>query len=68
MRPGRRVANEGSESTAAPLLVRAGVEPDAGVVALDAVSAMEQLVSTAKNHRVWEREPRVGKPSAGRYP
>jgi catalase len=51
----------GHVSAAATLLERAGVHPgaDAGIVALEAASAMESLISAAKNHRIWEREPKA---------
>ena len=45
----------GHVAAAGPLLARAGVGADAGVVAVDAAGAMKDLLDAAKNHRVWTR-------------
>ncbi len=45
-----------------PLLDRAGVKPDAGVVAIAAVKAVAKFIAAARNGRVWEREPSLRKP------
>ncbi len=48
----------GHTAAAAPLLQKAGVVPDAGVVTLDTGTAAA-FVGTAKNGRIWNREPSV---------
>jgi len=49
----------GAVDAASPLLQRAGVEPDAGVVTLQGPKDMAAFVTAAKNGRVWDREPKV---------
>ena len=48
--------------TARPLLDRAGVEDDDGVIQLDGDAAIERFVETAKQHRIWAREPKLRTP------
>jgi len=49
----------GAVDAARPLLDRAGVKPDKGVVALRGPKDVAAFVSAAKNGRVWDREPSV---------
>jgi len=49
----------GVGDAAQPLLDRAGVKPDKGVVALRGAKDVAAFVSAAKNGRVWDREPSV---------
>jgi len=49
----------GVVDAAQPLLDRAGVEPDEGVVALRGPKDVAAFVSAAKSGRVWDREPSV---------
>jgi catalase len=49
----------GVVDAAQPLLDRAGVKPDKGVVALRGPKDVAAFVSAAKNGRVWDREPSV---------
>ena len=49
----------GAVAAAQPLLERAGVEPDAGVVALQGPKDATAFVAAAKKGRVWDREPKV---------
>jgi catalase len=41
---------------AAPLLERAGIEPDAGVITIDGAKGIGAFITAAKNGRVWARE------------
>ena len=52
----------GHVTAAAPLLQRAGVEPDAGVVALEGPKAIASFIAAAKGARIWDREPRLRSP------
>ena len=49
----------GHSADAEALMVKAGVEPDAGIVALDGRGGAATFVDTAAKGRVWDREPRV---------
>jgi catalase len=42
-----------------PLVARAGVVPDEGVVAIDGPKDIAAFITAAKNGRVWDREPSV---------
>ena len=44
---------------AKPLLDKAGVMPDAGVIAVDGNGGEKSFVATASKGRVWDREPKV---------
>jgi catalase len=52
----------GHTTGAQPLLDRAGVKPDAGVISLTNLKAIAKFVSAAKKGRVWEREPNLRQP------
>ena len=52
----------GHVATAAPLLERAGIEPDAGVIALEGPRSMAAFVAAARTGRIWEREPKLRHP------
>lgn len=52
----------GYSSQAQPLLDKAGIVPDAGVLELDANGASGKLLRVARNHRVWDREPALRSP------
>ena len=52
----------GHTSGAAPLLKAAGVKSDAGVVPADDDSGIRALLATAKNGRMWKREPKLRSP------
>jgi len=47
----------GHVAAAAPLLERAGVNPDAGVVEIDAGRSISAFITAAKKARIWAREP-----------
>jgi len=49
----------GVVDAARPLLERAGVAPDEGVVAIRGVKDVAAFITAAKNGRVWNREPSV---------
>jgi len=49
----------GVVDAAKPLLDRAGVKPDAGVVAIQGPKDVAAFITAAKNGRIWEREPSV---------
>ena len=49
----------GVVDAARPLLERAGVAPDEGVVAIRGVKDVAAFITAAKNGRVWDREPSV---------
>ncbi len=49
----------GHTSAAAPLLQKANVMNDSGVIALDGASAANTFMATAAKGRIWEREPKV---------
>ena len=51
----------GHVAAAKPLLDAARVVPDAGVVALDP-GTVGAFVAAAKEHRIWDREPKVRTP------
>ena len=52
----------GHVAAAAPLLERAGIEPDAGVIALEGPRSIAAFVAAAKTARIWEREPKLRRP------
>ncbi len=52
----------GVVGAAAPLLERAGIAPDDGVVAIDAGKGVNGFITAAKNGRIWEREPDLRSP------
>ncbi len=47
----------GHTAEAQPLLDRAGVKPDAGVVSLSNDKAVAKFIAAAKQGRIWDREP-----------
>ena len=47
----------GHTAGAQPLLDRAGVKPDAGIVGLPNSQAVLKFIAAAKNGRIWDREP-----------
>lgn len=53
----------GVVDAAAPLLERAGVKPDAGVVTIDGTKGISAFITAAKNGRVWDREPTLRSPA-----
>jgi catalase len=50
----------GHVAAAAPLLAKAEVQADAGVVALDTAGGVKDFLNAAKDHRVWAREAKLG--------
>ena len=52
----------GVVDAARPLLERAGVTPDEGVVAIGGPKDVAAFITAAKNGRVWDREPSVRPP------
>jgi catalase len=52
----------GVVGAAAPLLNRAGVQVDAGVVAIDGGKGVNGFITAAKNGRIWDREPKLRSP------
>ncbi|WP_341894071.1 catalase [Ferrovibrio terrae] len=52
----------GHVAAAKPLLVKAGVEADDGVVSLDTSSGAKAFIAAAKQHRIWDREPKLRSP------
>ncbi len=52
----------GFVAAADPLLARAGITPDAGVVAVDTDKGINAFITAAKNHRIWDREPTLRTP------
>lgn len=48
---------------AAPLVERAGIERDAGVVAIDGAKGVGAFIAAAKNGRIWDREPTLRSPA-----
>jgi len=53
----------GVVDAAAPLLERAGVDPDAGVVTMEGTKGISAFITAAKNGRVWDREPTLRSPA-----
>jgi catalase len=47
----------GHVAAAKGLLHRAGVTPGDGIVAIDQASSMDELLTAAKRHRIWTRDP-----------
>ncbi len=52
----------GHVAAAKPLMDRAGVEPDDGIVALEGTGATKAFIAAAKQHRIWDREPKLRSP------
>jgi catalase len=52
----------GHSAAAAPLLQKAGVEPDAGIIELGTPKSIAAFIAAAKKARVWEREPTLRSP------
>lgn len=52
----------GTVAEAKPLLLKAGVEADDGVVALEGSGGVKAFVAAAKQHRIWDREPKLRSP------
>ena len=48
---------------AKPLLQRAGIESDPGVVTVDGAKGIAAFITAAKNGRVWDREPKLRTPA-----
>jgi catalase len=44
------------------LLDRAGIEADAGIIAIDAGKGVNGFIAAAKNGRIWDREPNLRSP------
>ena len=53
----------GVVKTAAPLLERAGVEPDAGVIPIEGAKGIARFINAAKGPRIWDREPTLRTPT-----
>jgi catalase len=49
-------------ATAAPLLQRAGIEADAGIIPLEGSASTAAFVTAAKGARIWDREPKLRSP------
>ena len=49
----------GHTAAAAPLMQKANVMPDSGIVALAAAASMDTFLSQAAKGRIWDREPKV---------
>jgi catalase len=52
----------GHTAGAQPLLDRAGVEPDEGIIAVSDKKSIGAFIKTARNGRIWAREPSVRPP------
>ncbi|MCD6050441.1 MAG: catalase [Verrucomicrobia bacterium] len=52
----------GHTGEAQPLLDRAGLAPDEGVIALADAKSVSRFIKQAKNGRIWEREPKLRSP------
>ena len=52
----------GALGSAHPLLDKAGIEPDAGVVEVDGPKGLAGFITAAKGGRVWDREPTLRSP------
>ncbi len=52
----------GHTAGAQPLLDRAGVKPDAGIIALSSAKAVGAFITAAKKGRIWAREPNLRRP------
>ena len=54
----------GHVEAAAPIFEKAAVDPasDEGVVALNSKAGIDKFIAAAKQHRIWEREPRLRSP------
>ncbi|MBS4044855.1 MAG: catalase [Alphaproteobacteria bacterium] len=49
-------------AAAKPLMDKAGVEPDDGIVALEGTGGTKAFIAAAKQHRIWDREPKLRSP------
>ena len=49
-------------SDAKPLLDKAGIQADEGVIELGESKSVAQFIKTAKNGRIWKREPKLRSP------
>jgi len=52
----------GHTAGAQPLFDRVGVEPDQGIIELDGKESVGEFIKTAKNGRIWSREPKLRSP------
>ncbi|QDO99040.1 catalase [Ferrovibrio terrae] len=52
----------GNVAAAKPLMDKAGVEPDDGIVALEGAGGTKAFIAAAKQHRIWDREPKLRSP------
>lgn len=52
----------GHVAAAKPLMDKAGVEPDDGIVALEGTGGTKAFIAAAKQHRIWDREPKLRSP------
>ena len=52
----------GVVNAAAGLLDRAGIEADAGIVAIDTGKGVNGFIAAAKSGRIWDREPNLRSP------
>jgi catalase len=52
----------GHVAAAAPLLERAGIEADAGLVAFGGPRSIAAFIAAAKAGRIWAREPKFRQP------
>jgi catalase len=52
----------GHVAAAKPLMDKAGVEADDGIVALEGSGGTKAFTAAAKEHRIWEREPKLRSP------
>lgn len=52
----------GHVAAAKPLMDKAGVEPDDGIVALEGKGGTKAFVAAASQHRIWAREPKLRSP------
>ena len=53
----------GTVGTASPLLERAGLEEDAGIVSVEGTRGVGAFIAAAKNGRIWDREPTLRSPA-----
>jgi len=52
----------GHNTAAASLIAKAGIEKDEAVVDIDSATGLKAFITSAKNHRLWSREPKVRSP------
>lgn len=53
----------GYNVSAEPLIEKAGIMPDDGVVALQGTGGLKAFITAAKKHRIWTREPSLRSPA-----